>query len=245
MLNISGVVITFNEEKKIARCIESMIGVVEEIVVLDSFSTDSTRQICEHYGVRFFQQKFSGYGKQKNDAVDLAKYDYILSLDADEVLSDELRDELIALKKSDSVEKAYYLRRRNFYRDHFVRFCGWYPDLKLRLFDRRFLRWNLNGVHETVQLPEGVKCPILKSDFFHYTYDSYQQHLSSAMKFASISAKQRCEKGMKPSMALAILKSVFRFFKTFFLKLGFLDGKYGFLISWVSAKYAFHKYFWN
>lgn len=244
MIKISGVVITFNEEKKIGKCLESMMGVVDEIVVLDSFSTDATPEICKKYNVRFEQQQFKGYGVQKRDAVALASYDYILSLDADEVLTEELRTEINELRKLESPAAAYCLNRHNYYAQHFVKHCGWFPDYHLRLFDRRVVNWSGNLVHETVEVPQGIECVKLKGGFNHYTYDNYAQHKASAMKFAGFAAKQRQEKGKKPNVLVASFKALFRFVKTFIFQLGFLDGYYGLLISWVSAKYAFRKYNW-
>lgn len=242
MIKISGVVITFNEEKNIARCIESMVDVVDEIVVLDSFSTDSTPAICQQYGVCFHQQKFEGYGAQKRGAVALCHHDYILSLDADEELSTELRDELMALKRQTDVNPAFSLNRRNYVAGHFVRFCGWNPDWHLRFFNRKVVNWNDNLVHETVDLPQGVQPVRLKACLFHYTFDNYGQLWATNMKYGRMAAEQRRRNGKGQNVLLAAFKAVFRFVKTFVLKLGFLDGVCGLVIACTNAKYAFLKY---
>lgn len=241
---ISGVVITYNEEDNIQKCIESMASVVDEIVVLDSFSTDRTPDICRKLGAKFYQQKFEGYGKQKQDAVALASHDYILSLDADEVLSPELAG-LIAQERKKGLADAYSFNRRNLYCGKYVRHCGWYPDRKVRLFNRKLMNWSGIVVHETVSVPDSVSVVRLDADILHHTFDSCQQHLDSSLGFAALSAKQRSAAGKRPNLPLALLQIPFRFLVTYLAKLGFLDGLNGLRISYVSAIYSFHKYWWK
>lgn len=241
---ISGVIITYNEEKQIQKCIESMMGIVDEVVVLDSFSTDKTAEICKQLGAKFYQQAFAGFGPQKRKAVELASYDHILSLDADEILTDELKNIILEEKKK-GLADAYSFKRRNIFCGSFIKHCGWYPDRKVRLFNRQKMNWNTNIVHEVVDVPQGINIVALDADMVHHTFDSYEQHLESSLKFAKLSVEQRKAKGKTSNWLVAACIYIYRFFMTYFWKFGFLDGKNGYLIAKVSAIYTFHKYWWR
>ena len=242
-MKLSVVIITFNEEANIEKCLSSVQGIADEIVVVDSFSTDNTEQLCRKYTTQFIQRTFDGYGKQKQFATHQATYDYILSLDADESLSKELYQSIVNAKNSLPAD-AYSFNRLNFYCNTPIRYCGWYPDKQVRLFNRKKENWNNRNVHETVDLPKGSTVVHLKGDLLHYTCDSIQEHRGKEKKYAWINAHIIAEKKASVSIFTPYVKSVFRFIKTYVIKLGFLDGYYGFAISRTLALSSFHKYYW-
>src|SRR6476620_7997347 len=156
MIKLSVVIITFNEERNIGRCLKSVKEVADEIVVLDSFSKDKTREICESHGARFIQHAFDGHIQQKNRAITFAAYPHILSLDADEALDETLIDSIKKIKQN-FTKDGYYLNRLTNYCGHWVRHCGWYPDRKLRLADSRKGHWTGVNPHDKYELFEGDK----------------------------------------------------------------------------------------
>lgn len=241
MTKISAVVITFNEERNIARCIESIIHVCDEIIVIDSFSKDKTKQICSDYPVKFIEQEWNGYSKTKNYGNSLAKYEYILSIDADEALSKNLQEEILLLKKK-SLNGAYAINRITNYCGQWIRHSGWFPDWKIRLFPKEFSKWNDAIVHEellyNMNLTE-IKCSGLLE---HYSYYSYQQHQEKADKYSILTAKKYFERKKRSLTISPILSAFSRFISMFIFKLGFLDGYNGFMIAKISAKSNHLKY---
>jgi len=239
MNKISAVVITYNEEKNISRCLNSLIDVADEIVVVDSFSTDKTEEICKQYNVRFFKNEFKGYGEQKKFAVNLCTYDYILSLDADEALSDELKNEIHKIKENFNAD-GYVINRLNYY-------CGkwlnhvFYPDKKLRLWNRKKGNWNLEQLHEEVEMESNAKIKTLKGNILHYTYYTISEHIDQINKFSSLSARIKFRENKKIPFLLTLLRVKFVFIKFYFLKFGFLDGYYGFIASCMKAFETFVK----
>lgn len=243
MTNISAVIITKDEEKNIERCISSMRSVTDEIVVVDSFSTDKTQEICERLGARFIQHEFAGYGTQKQFAVSVAQYDWILSLDADEVLSDELASSIKALKENLSDPTiGYSLTRRNYYCQKLIRFYRWGYENKTRLFNRTQTNWSNNLVHEVVDGKKLKQIEKLKGDLLHFTYDSVEQHEEKIANYGKLGAQEVKESGKRYNQFTIILKTIYRFFSSYILKLGILDGYYGFKISQMDAKYVYMKY---
>ena len=242
-IKLSGVIITYNEEKKIAKCLQSLQGIVDEIIVVDSFSEDSTEDICKEHNVRFIKNKFKGHIEQKNFAITQAKYDYILSLDADEILSDELKKSILAKKENISFD-GYSMNRRNFYCGKKIKYSGWYPDIKIRLFDRRKAKWGGENPHDEIVMMNKEYTDHLTGDLLHYTFDSIQEHELQMKKFARISANFKYEnKNQREIVHLKTFVSpIYRFLNLFFLKKGFLDGKEGFKICYEEAKYTFRKY---
>ena len=174
-VKISGVIITFNEEDFIERCLESMKDVVDEIIVIDSYSTDKTKEICEKHKVIFIERKFIGFGEQKNYAVQQATYDYVLCLDADETLSDELKTSILKVKNN-WTDDAYLLKFRHFYCGKWLKYGS--DNRKIRLFDRRKAKWTNNIVHETVELDQNETVPALNGYILHILYLSYFKHAS-------------------------------------------------------------------
>lgn len=241
MEKISVVIITYNEEKNIARCIESVKDIADEILVIDSFSTDKTKEISTRYEVRFFEHPFEGYMQQKLWATNQATYDIILSLDADEVISPELKSSLLAVKENFEAD-GYTFNRLTNYLGKWIKHCGWYPDTKLRLWNRKKGNWTGINLHEHVQLAPDAHVKHLHGDLLHYSYYSIAQHINQFNKFTDIGAQEAFIKNKKASLGIALLKSCWKFMRDYFLKLGFLDGYYGFLICKISAFATFAKY---
>lgn len=241
MVNISAVIITFNEEQNIVRCLKSLDGIADEIVVVDSFSTDNTEKLCSYPGVRFIKHAFEGHIQQKSWAVKQAEFDYVLSLDADEALSDSLRKSIAAVKNSWNSD-GYTFNRLNNYLGKWIRHCGWYPDTKLRLWDRRTGDWGGINPHDKVILNPGSRISKLDGDLLHYSYFSTRQHLDQINKFTDIAAKEAESQGKKSSLFIATFKGIWKFKRDYIFKLGFLDGASGFVICVLSAYATFVKY---
>jgi len=240
-MQISAVIITKNEERNIERCLMSLQGVVDEIVVIDSFSTDNTKEICEKYNTNFFQQEWLGYAEQKNYANSLAKYDIILSIDADEALSDELRQSIVNLKLSENPHFVCLIDFLPNYCGKWIYYCGWRPNKKIRIFNRTQAKWT-GAIHEMVSYPSDVAVIQLKGDMLHYSYYSIEEHILKANKFSTLSAKAYFEKGKKYSLIALLSKTSWRFLRDYFFRGGFLDGFYGFVICKIEAMATFLKY---
>jgi glycosyltransferase involved in cell wall biosynthesis len=242
VIKLSVVIITFNEERNIERCLTSVKEIADEIVVLDSFSKDKTQAICEGYGVNFFQHAFDGHIQQKNRAVTYAKNSHVLSLDADEALDETLVKSIMAIK-SNFNKDGYYMNRLTNYCGHWVRNCGWYPDKKLRLWDKAKGEWTGINPHDKYELFEGDKnAGYLKGDILHYSYYTIEDHYKQVDYFTSIASKAYFEKGKRAPLFKLIINPIAKFIDHYFLKLGFLDGHAGFLISKISAYATYLKY---
>jgi glycosyltransferase involved in cell wall biosynthesis len=242
MVKLSVVIITFNEEKNIERCLTSVKEVADEIVVLDSFSKDKTEEICKRHGVKFFQHAFDGHIQQKNRAITYATHPHILSLDADEALDKTL---IASIKKiKSSFEKdGYYLNRLTNYCGHWVRYCGWYPDRKLRLVDSRKGHWTGVNPHDKYELFDGDKnTGRIKGDILHYSYYTLADHYKQVEYFTNIASKAFVEKGKKAPWFKLVLNPVAKFVDHYITHLGFLDGVAGYRISKISAYATWLKY---
>lgn len=242
MIKLSVVIITFNEEKNIERCLQSVKDIADEIIVLDSFSTDQTPEICQKYGVKFYQHTFDGHIQQKNLAISYASHPHILSLDADEALDKTLSNSIRQIKQNFD-KQGYYMNRLTNYCGHWVKHCGWYPDEKLRLWDSRLGHWTGINPHDRYELFGGDKnTGHLKGDILHYSYYSVNDHYKQVEYFTNIASKAYYEKGKKAPFYKLILNPLAKFIDHYFLKLGFLDGKAGYLISKISAYATYLKY---
>ena len=240
MPKISVVIITLNEERNIERCLLSVKDVADDIVVVDSFSTDRTEEICNNFKVRFITNEFKGHIEQKNWAITKAKYPHILSLDADEALSEELKSSIIKVKNNWQYD-GYYFNRLTNYCGSWIRHTGWYPDRKLRLWDSRKGQWKGVNPHDKYELIKGATKKYLKGDLLHYSFFSISQHIQQVNKFSDISAKANLKKGKKSNLLIILIHPVWKFLHLYFFKLGFLDGYYGLIISIISANAAFLK----
>ncbi len=240
MIKLSTVIITYNEEKNIRQCLEAASQVADEIVVLDSFSTDKTVEICKEFDVNLLHKKWEGYSKSKNYANSQAQYDFILSLDADEVLSPELIQSIQKIKKNANADDAYILKRITNFCGTWIRHCGWYPDPVMRLWNKKQGQWE-GEIHEKVVLTKETNTHTLKGDLLHYSFHSVAQHLQTIDKFSTISAEQRFRKGRRANWFTIALKPIIKFITMYFIKLGFLDGHQGFIVCKNSAYSAYLK----
>ncbi len=242
MSPISVVIITFNEEKNIGRCLDSVKEVADDVVILDSFSNDKTKEICLSKGARFFEHAFDGHIEQKNRAITYAKYPYVLSLDADEALDDALKRSILELKKNMDKD-GYYMNRLTNYCGHWVKHCNWYPDTKLRLWNSTKGKWTGINPHDKYELFDGDKnTDFLKGDILHYSYYSIEDHYKQVEYFTNIASKAYFEKGIGAPFYKLFLNPVAKFIDHYLLHLGFLDGTAGFSISKISAYATYLKY---
>jgi (heptosyl)LPS beta-1,4-glucosyltransferase len=239
---LSAVIITLNEERNIERCLRSLQNVADEIVVVDSFSTDSTQSICEKYKAKFIQIKWLGYADTKNYANSIAENDWILSLDADESLSEELRGSLMDMKLKKEM-KAYRINRLTNYCGSWIKHGAWYPDYKLRIFDRRKSQW-AGYIHEHLTNVEEQFTEILEGDCYHYSYYTIEEHLKQTDKFSKMRAEEMFHEEKKVSLLKMWIAPIFRFLRDYIFKGGLLDGKAGFRIARISAKAVYLKYFY-
>ena len=240
-VKFSVVIVTLNEEKNIARCLSSVAEIADEILVVDSFSTDQTEKICKTYGARFIQHAFTGFVEQKTWAADQATYDHLLCLDGDEALSDPLR-ESISQVKSQWCHAGYTFNRLSNYCGQWIRHGGWYPDRKLRLWDRRKGRFGGVNPHEHVILNPGTSCAHLRGDLHHFAFDSISEHFLLANKYSDVKAAGMYRRGKKARWLNLIFNPWLKFMRDYLLKFGFLDGFYGFTISVIGAHANFLKY---
>jgi len=241
MIKLSAVIITFNEEKNIRRCIESVLDVADEILVVDSFSKDATKTICSEYKVRFIEHAFEGHIQQKNWAMGKAEFDYVLSLDADEALSVRLKESILKAKES-WTDRGFSFNRITNYCGKWIRHCGWYPDMKTRLVYRKNSEWGGTNPHDKLLVNHKEKPLHLKGDLLHYSFYTIDQHLDTIKKFSTIAAKAKFEKGQGAGIFKLLFAPAFKFFKSYFLKAGFLDGFYGLVICANSAHASFLRY---
>jgi glycosyltransferase involved in cell wall biosynthesis len=242
MVSLSVVIITYNEEKNISRCIDSARPVADEIVVLDSYSTDRTEAIVRESGGRFCQQAFTGYGAQKNAATALATHNYVLFLDADELLSPALQESIRAEKEKGFPSDGYTMNRLNNYCGRWIRHGSWYPDKKVRLLNRQKGAWSLDIVHESLVPDAQARISHLRGDLLHYTYFNAGEHMEKNNKYSTLSARLLFQKGRRSSGYKIALSPFWAFFTSYFLRAGFLDGLYGFVIAINIAHLTFLKY---
>lgn len=241
-VSISLAIISLNESDNIERCIRS-VPFATDIVVVDSGSTDPTREIATQLGARVFNESWRGFRDQKQHAVDLCKHDWVLSLDADEALSPELATELQILLSSGHLERAadgattdgYELPRLSWNMGRWIRHGGWYPDWQLRLFNRKTARWQGGEhVHERVEA-DSVKR--LTHPIQHFPFVSLSEQIATNNRYSSLGAQELQKKGAKFSLAKLCLKPISKFLETYVVKRGFLDGLPGFIIA-VGAAYS-------
>lgn len=242
MPKLSVVIITFNEEKNIGRCLASVKDIADDVVVVDSYSTDATEELCKTHGVRFVQHKFAGHIEQKNWAITQARYPHVLSLDADEALDEELKKSILEIKRNWQYE-GYYMNRLTNYCGKWIYHCGWYPDKKLRLWDSSKGQWTGVNPHDKYELQNGDKSSgYLKGNILHYSYYTVEDHLRQTEKFTDIASKALFSQGKKPNFIKRCLSPLAKFIHGYFIKLGILDGYYGFMVCKISAKATYLKY---
>ena len=238
-MKISATIIAFNEERNLPRAIESL-RCADEILVVDSGSTDRTVEIAQKLGARVVENPWLGYAKQKNLAAENAAYDWILSLDADESLSEALEGEIWRLKKKGPEFDAYTMPRMAQYLGRWIHHSGWYPDRKVRLYNRQKARWQGEFVHESVKVDGRVGH--FESNLLHFTCDSLSEHLKVMDRYTTLAAEQLLATGQKVTWGRLIFEPPWTFFQTYVLKAGFLDGVEGLAIANMAALYNFVKY---
>ena len=235
---LSVVIITLNEEEKIRDCLES-VKWADEIIVIDSLSTDKTIEIAKEYTDKIFQRKFPGFGEQKNFAISKAAGDWILSIDADERVTPPLAEDIKNVMAESKVHgclipiKTYFLGRP-------MKHCGWWPNYKLRLFKKDSGTMSDSLVHESVTVPGQTRK--LKNPLDHYSYTDIDEYMEKLERYTSLSADAMAKKGKNSSIFTALAHSFFAFFKIYILKAGFLDGKEGFILAKLSSYYNFLKH---
>lgn len=240
MVKISAVIITYNEEKNITRCIDSIRAVSDEIVVIDSYSKDRTKEICLAKGVTFIEHHFRSHIDQKNFAVTRATHQYILSLDADEYLSPELTQSILEVKRTWPAQ-AYRMNRLSSYGTKWIRHGSWYPDRKIRLWNRDFGLWGGENPHDRILLKRGTHVIHLEGDILHRAYKDSKETLEKIQRYSEIFAFENV--GQKSSSILKILgHTSFAFLKSFVIKRGFLDGYEGLMVAKAEANHVFYKY---
>lgn len=238
---ISAVVITKDEARNVERCLRSLAGVADEIVVVDDHSADGTPALCERLGARVVAQAWLGFGPQKNLGNGLARHPWILSLDADEALDDELRRAILAAKER-GLSGAYQVSRLNSYYGRFVRHGLEYPDRKVRLFHRDRGRWNESLVHEGLALAPGTSVTRLGGHLLHYTYASVAEHVAKQDRYTSLAAEDALRRGVRPSVGKMLSSPAAVFLKSYLVRRGFLDGLQGLVLSILHAQGAFLKH---
>jgi len=240
MVKISAVIITYNEEKNISRCIDSVFPVADEIVVIDSFSRDRTKEICLAKGVTFIEHEFRNHIDQKNYAVTKAKYQYVLSMDADEYLSPELTQSILEVKK-DWPGDAYRMNRLSSYGNKWIKHGSWYPDRKIRLWNKNVGVWGGENPHDRVVLRRGTSLIHLKGDILHRAYKDSRETLEKIQRYSEIFAFENV--GRKTSSIAKILgHTTFAFLKSYLIKRGFLDGYEGLMVAKAEGNHVFYKY---
>jgi glycosyltransferase involved in cell wall biosynthesis len=240
MAKISACIISYNEEEKIEDCLKSLQSVVDEIIVVDSLSTDRTKEIAASYTDKIFDQKFLGHVEQKNLAVSKASHDWIISLDCDERLTPELVISILKVKNKLEQADAYRMARKTFYVYRWLNHC-WYPDFKVRLFNRNTAKWGGVNPHDRVET-QGNNIVTLSGDIQHYSFNSLSEHLRTLDNFTEIGAREIIKRNKPVSVVSPWTHGLWTFLRLYIFKRGFLDGYAGLVVSVLSGMHAFVKY---
>lgn len=241
MIPLSVVIITFNEERNIRRCLNSIQEVADDVVVVDSFSTDQTKIICLEYEVNLIEHIFEGHIEQKNYAITQAKYPHILSLDADEALDETLKKSILEVKQNWKYD-GYYMNRLTNYCGQWIRHSGWYPDRKLRLWNSKKGTWKGINPHDQYIMKPEAKVGSIKGDILHYSFYTMRQHVLTTYNYVDISARAKIKEQAKINPLKLFFSPIWMFISSYFLKQGFRDGFFGLLIAVTSAYGSFMKY---
>lgn len=238
---ITGLIITLNEEKNIAQVIEN-INFVDEIIIVDSFSTDKTVEIAKTYKhVKVYQHHFENFTDQRNIALDYANHNWILFLDADERLTASLKEEIIETIQKENTAEAYYFYRKFMFKDKPLHFSGWQTDKNIRLFKKDAARYSKERlVHEILRVKGRTK--IMKNRLIHYSYIDYENYKQKMIRYAKLKAKELYMKEVKPSIFHFYIKPAYKFLYTYLIRLGILDGKHGVIICYLNALGVYYRY---
>lgn len=245
---LSVYIITYNEEKKIRECLES-VKWADEIVVVDSFSTDKTVEICRQYTDKIFFVKFEGFGKLRNTAVSFTTYDWVLSVDADERVSEELKNEIIHKLTVGPEADAYFIPRKSHFLRYWIKYSGWYPDYRQpQFFNKKKMKYEESHlVHESFKLSAGAKLSVLKGHILQYPFLNIEEFLNKMNRYSTLKAEQMLQENKKFHFYQVILHPLACFIRMFFIKLGFLDGFAGLILALLYSYYTLIKYvkFWE
>jgi len=241
MIKLSVLIITYNEEANIGRCLDSVQAIADEIVVIDSQSQDNTVEICLAKGARVAQYPFENFIQQRNNANAEASHDIVFALDADEVVSPELRDSILEIKKNWKYD-AYEINRLNNYCGQWIKHSGWYPEWRLRIFDKRKGKWEGLLIHESLKMTPTSNIGRLKGHLLHYSYNSITEHVQRFNSYTDFTAQEAFIRKKKSNLFKMWFNPKLKFFKDYILKAGFLDGYYGYIICRASASATFFKY---
>jgi glycosyltransferase involved in cell wall biosynthesis len=240
MSKLSVIIITYNEEENIKHCLES-VQWADEIIIMDSFSSDKTMEIAREFTPKVFQNRWTNFSEQKNLALQKATGEWVLNIDADERATPELKEEILTILNSELQPfNGYYIPRRNYYLGRWIRHCGWYPDYQLRLFRRHRGKFNNRLVHESV-IVEGTK-GYLEASLNHYAYRDLSDHLKHIDMFTTLSAKQMLRDSKRAEFLDLLFRPVIKFIKMYLINRGYLDGIYGLIVSLMGSFYVFMKY---
>lgn len=232
MYKISSVILTYNEEDNIIPCIKSLLSLSDEVIVVDSYSTDKTKENAFKFPVQFYEKKMKSFSAQREFAISKAKHNWVFVLDADERVSEKLKAEINELIKSPK-SVAYKFKRQNYFFTKKIRYSGWQSDTVIRLFDKNHCKYNDNPVHEEVIV--NGKIETLKNKLDHHTFKSMKHYLQKMDNYAELQSIALFNKNKKITVYHLIIKPTYRFFLHFFIQLGFLDGKVGLIIAYLSA----------
>jgi glycosyltransferase involved in cell wall biosynthesis len=242
-MKISATIICMNESEKISRCLTSLLPVADELIVVDSGSTDNTVALAKSLGAKVYHQPFLGHIEQKNYAASLAEHPWILSLDADEALSEQLTHSIMQLKVSgSSTQTAYSMNRLNRIGEQWIRHGGWYPDTKVRLYPFAHAHWGGTNPHDKIITEPRLKRIRLEGDLLHYSYNNIDELYVQQEKFARLAAQAMFKQGKKNRGISPFFPAAIRWLKGFILQAGFLDGLAGWHIARSNFSYTFQKY---
>ncbi|MBL0105555.1 MAG: glycosyltransferase family 2 protein [Bacteroidetes bacterium] len=241
MVKLSVVIITYNEERNLGRCLASIKDIADEILIVDSGSTDRTQEIGRNFGARIIERPFDGYYQQKNFANDQASNEHILSLDADEELSPELKASMIEVLNN-WTKDGYSFNRLTSFCGAWIHYCGWYPDRKIRLFKKGRAEWSHQNPHEKLELKDPKSHAKLSGDLLHYSFYSVEEYRKQQEKYATMWAKNAYANGRRANAFQLWYKPVFKFFRDYILLAGFLDGVNGLIICRLAAGASYLKY---
>lgn len=240
-MDISVVIITKNEAHIIGNTLRSLQGITDDIVIVDSGSTDDTVNICRNFNAHIIEPGWNGYGPNKNIGIAAARHDWILNIDADEALDEQLRQELLELPLQD-VNEVFEMRFKNFFMNKWIRHGEWGTDKHIRLFNRKAVTWNEAAVHENLQLGPQIRTRLLTGYILHYTVHSSAEYEQKTIAYARLNAQKYQQQGKKAGWLKRYLSPLFSFIQNYIFRLGFLDGKEGLLIARTTARYTYLKY---
>ncbi|MBC7389748.1 MAG: glycosyltransferase family 2 protein [Opitutaceae bacterium] len=239
---LSAVVITNNAKDTIGLCIDALLKVSSDIIVIDSGSDDGTKEICYSKNIRYFFKSWEGYSANKNYGNDLAIHDYILSIDSDEILSDELIKSIKLEFSNMPSADAYNINFITNFCGKWIKYGGWNPEWHIRIFNRKLIKWELLDVHEVLSIKSTYKVKKLTGKVLHYSYPTIQSHLNKIEKYTDLFAERSLKAGKNAGRFKKHMSAGFTFLSNYIIKLGFLDGYYGFVVARNNALYSYLKY---